>query len=164
MRLSLYYNHHRPLANYAAAPLVGQIVHRFNKVSADNNNDDIHLTIDTGEIRRTVKSRLGGRYREGHTCITTDCPSCAKRRASDAADGGIGSSKPVVGDLGELQINLKTGYSFCCNCFLQGPWPRLHSYLTAVQRRDTKSLSAAAENKINRKDIYTTILPIHGLV
>lgn len=125
---------------------LSQIVHSVNKVF---NNDDIHLTIETGEIRRAVKSRLGGRYREGHTCITTYCPSCAaaaaKRRPA-VATGSNGSNMPF-GDLGELQINLKTGYTFCTSCFHQAPWPRFYSYLTAIERCDTKS-----SEKMNRKD------------
>jgi len=129
----------------AAAPL-GQIIHGVNKVS---NNDDIHLTIEAGEIRRAVKSRLGGRYREGHTCITTDCPSCSAAAAKRRIAGSNGSSSmQPLGDLGELQINLKTGYTFCTSCFHQAPWPRLYLYLTAVGRCDTKS----SAEKINRKD------------
>lgn len=89
--------------------------------------DDDKCDISANEIRRIVKSRLRG-YKEGFTCVAVDCPSCSKL-----------SSQESKNDLGKLYINLRTGYAFCSQCFLQGPWSSLNSYLKALETCNLKS-------------------------
>lgn len=90
--------------------------------------NDENCNVSSLEIRRTVKSQFGG-YEDGHTCISVDCPSC-KGRLADST----GSANKV----GKLRINLRTGYTFCSTCLLEGPWSSLQSYLKVLHSYNTK--------------------------
>jgi hypothetical protein len=79
--------------------------------------------ISSNEIRRIAKSRFGG-FQEGFTCVAVNCPSC-NHPLSTAA-------KNASNDLGKLHINLRTGYSFCTQCFLCGPWSSFAKYIQAL--------------------------------
>ena len=79
--------------------------------------------ISSNEIRRIAKSRFGG-FQEGFTCVAVNCPSC-NHPLSTAA-------KNDSNDLGKLHINLRTGYSFCTQCFLCGPWSSFAKYIQAL--------------------------------
>lgn len=95
--------------------------------------DDDKCSIPTHEIRRLVKSNFKS-YKEGFTCITINCPSC-----------GVVPSKESKSDLGKLYINLRTGYCFCTQCFLQGPWSNLNTYIKAVEMSNLKSEKASSK-------------------
>lgn len=90
--------------------------------------NDENCSISSVEIRRTVKSQFGG-YEDGHTCISVECPSC-KERLSNSADS--------ANKIGKLQINLRTGYTFCTSCLLQGPWSSLQSYFKVLHSYSLK--------------------------
>lgn len=96
--------------------------------------DEDKCDMSANEIRRIAKSRFGG-YKEGFTCVAVNCPACCAH-----------SSKESNNDLGKLYINLTTGYSFCTQCFLQGPWSSLTTYLKASENRNLKSEKLATSN------------------
>lgn len=113
-----------PSSHHALSRLVPSSGHIRNiHLLADEDKCDI----STSELRRIVKSRFSG-YKEGFTCVAVNCPSCNQL-----------SSKESSSDLGKLHINLRTGYSFCTRCFLQGPWSSLDSYLKALEKFNPKS-------------------------
>jgi hypothetical protein len=95
-------------------------------------DEDIY-DISSNEIRRITKSRFGG-YQEGFTCVAVNCPSC--NHASP-------KTKEVNNDLGKLYINLRTGYSFCTQCFLCGPWSNLAMYIKSLDVFNLKSEKAS---------------------
>ena len=97
--------------------------------------DEDKCDISTSELRRIVKSRFSS-YKEGFTCVAVNCPSCNQV-----------PSKESSSDLGKLYINLRTGYSFCTRCFLQGPWSSLDSYMKALEKYNPKTASNKTDIK-----------------
>ena len=98
------------------------IISHFRSIHALS---DVSVTkVSTAEIKRMVKTHFR-QCQEGHTCISIDCPSCQVNHKN-------------TGSLGKLCINLKTGYSFCTHCYLQGPWTSFESYLKSFPKPDIK--------------------------
>lgn len=95
-------------------------------------DDDIR-DISSNEIRRITKSSFAG-YQEGFTCVAVNCPSCNHASSTTIKDAN--------NDLGKLYINLRTGYSFCTQCFLSGPWSNLAKYIQALDVFQLKSEKA----------------------
>ncbi len=89
--------------------------------------------ISSNEIRRITKSSLAG-FQEGFTCVAVNCPSCNHASSTTIKDAN--------NDLGKLYINLRTGYSFCTQCFLSGPWSSLSKYIQALDVFQLKSEKA----------------------
>ena len=89
--------------------------------------------VSANEIRRIVRSRLSG-FKEGYSCIAVNCPACSHS-----------SSRESSSDLGKLYINLRTGYCFCTQCFLQGPWSSLEVFLKALETSNPKSEKASCK-------------------